>query len=376
MSISRRQVLLFLSTICGLGGAVYFHQNLTQKDKKVSNKFESQPPPEPLSSPTPIAVAPTGFFAPVKGDVRLLVISDLNNRYGSTDYESQVTASIPLIPQWEPDLVLCAGDMVAGQKRSLSEANIKAMWAGFERDIASPLRQENLPFAMTMGNHDASSYRNKSGTYVFAKERRLAEEYWSQHQSNLNLDFVDDSGFPYYYSFVQNDIFYLIWDASSFIIPSQQLEWVKESLASPSAQTAKLRIVMGHLPLYAVAVGRNKEGAVLSNVRELQTLLEENNVHLYISGHHHAYFPARKNQLKLLHTGALGSGPRVLLNSDLSPRNTLTVIDINLDSKTSRYTTYNMKTQEVIQLQELPERIESLNRWVVREDVSLEASNL
>jgi hypothetical protein len=99
-----------------------------------------------------------------------------------------------------------------------------------------------------------------------------------------------------------------------------------------------------------------------------ETILEENNVHLYISGHHHAYFPAYKNKLKLLHTGALGSGPRSLLNSNLSPRNTLTVVDINLSPQTTVYTTYDMKTLEVINLRELPEKIDSLNRWVLREE--------
>jgi len=42
--------------------------------------------------------------------------------------------------------------------------------------------------------------------------------------------------------------------------------------------------------------------------------------HVHISGHHHAYFPGHRGQLELLHTGALGSGPRPLLNSNLAPQ--------------------------------------------------------
>ena len=124
---------------------------------------------------------------------------------------------------------------------------------------------------------------------------------------------------------------------------------------------------MGHLPLYAVAVGKNKFGDVLTETEKLQNLLEKYNVHLYISGHHHAYFPGYKGNLKLLHTGALGSGPRVLLNSNLPPRNTLTVLDINLEPNQSFYTTYDLKTMRVVHLQELPEKITGLNGWVLRE---------
>ena len=124
---------------------------------------------------------------------------------------------------------------------------------------------------------------------------------------------------------------------------------------------------MGHLPFYAVGVGRNKFGDVLNKAEELQTLLEKYNVYLYISGHHHAYFPGYKGNLKLLHTGALGSGPRVLLNSNLPPRNTLTVLDIDLEQNKSFYTTYDMKTMTVFNPQELPEKITGFNGWVLRE---------
>jgi len=47
--------------------------------------------------------------------------------------------------------------------------------------------------------------------------------------------------------------------------------------------------------------------------------------------------------LELLHTGALGSGPRPLLNSNLAPQ-TLTVVDIKLRSASTTYTTYDMTT--------------------------------
>ena len=370
MKFNRRYFLISLSS--GLGLAFYSYNNLQQtpttKLKKVNSQTTANAPVYSSEIPTPSAPAPKGIFAPKRGEVRLVVISDLNSSYGSTTYQIQVEKTMTLIPELQPDLLLCAGDMIAGQKLSLTEENIEDMWSAFDRYIAKPLRQAKQPFCMTMGNHDASGYFKKSGDgYMYEKERRQAQIYWIKHKNDLNINFLEADGFPFYYSFIHQEIFYLIWDASTFDIPTKQLEWVKKSLASSQAQTAKMRIVMGHLPLYAVAVGKNKFGDVLTETEKLQNLLEKYNVHLYISGHHHAYFPGYKGNLKLLHTGALGSGPRVLLNSNLPPRNTLTVLDINLEPNQSFYTTYDLKTMRVVHLQELPEKITGLNGWVLRE---------
>ncbi len=62
---------------------------------------------------------------------RILVLSDLNSQYGSTSYEPSVTRAIAMIPKLQPDLILCAGDAIAGQKRTLSKSQIEAMWASF-----------------------------------------------------------------------------------------------------------------------------------------------------------------------------------------------------------------------------------------------------
>jgi len=45
---------------------------------------------------------------------------DLNSRYGSTSYEPMIGKAIALIPDWQPDLVVGGGDMVAGQNPSLT----------------------------------------------------------------------------------------------------------------------------------------------------------------------------------------------------------------------------------------------------------------
>ena len=54
------------------------------------------------------------------------------------------------------DLVISAGDLIAGQKASLTAPQVQAMWAAFDQSVRGPLAQAGIPFAFTLGNHDAS----------------------------------------------------------------------------------------------------------------------------------------------------------------------------------------------------------------------------
>lgn len=196
-------------------------------------------------------------------------------------------------------------------------------------------------------------------------------EYWQNSTHNTKVKLLDNSLFPFYYTFEQQGIFFLAWDGSTSNIPNDKLRWIEKNLSSKKAQDAKMRVIIGHLPLYAVAEGRNRVGEVLSNAENLRALLEKYNVHTYISGHQHAYYPAYKGNLQLLHTGALGSGPRKLLNTAIAPRKTITIIDINFDDKNlTTYSTYNMENFQLIKYEELPKFIEGHNGIVYRRNVS------
>lgn len=310
---------------------------------------------------------------PTRGDVRLLVISDLNGAYGSIEYDPEVHLALKMIPFWQPDLIICSGDMIAGQKSTLTPQQIRAMWQGFDRHVAQPMRKLNIPFGFTIGNHDGSGAMNQEQTkFSFQQERNLAVEYWHHPDHDPDLNFLDRQEFPFYYTFKQNEVFFLVWDGSSSRIPKDKLAWVEKSLNSPAAKQAKMKIVIGHLPLYAVAEGRNRPGEVLNNAEELRELLEKHQVHTYISGHHHAYYPAHKGDLQLLHTGALGGGARVLIDDDTPPIKTITVVDINFqDPELATYTTYNLKNFAVINHQQLPRLLMGHNGMILRKDVDI-----
>jgi len=330
-------------------------------------------PPAPLPPETQAIVAsagPDGLFEPPRGDMRIVVFSDLNGIYGSTTYDPEVEKAVKLLPFWQPDLVLCSGDMVAGQSPTLTPEQIQAMWAGFDRTIAAPLREANLPYGFTIGNHDASGARGISGGFLFQQERTLAAEYWQDPAHDPGIEIRDRADFPFYYSFEQGGIFFLVWDGSSSSIPPEKLAWVEETLASPEAQNAKMRVLIGHLPLYAVAVGRNEPGEVMRNADDLRAMLERYNVHTYISGHHHAYYPAHRGDLQLLHMGIIGSGPRPLIDSKLPARKALTVLDVNFDEPDlTTYTTYDMRSLQLIEMGTLPRFLAGHNGVVLRRDV-------
>jgi hypothetical protein len=299
---------------------------------------------------------------PPRGDRRLVAISDLNGSYGSTGYIPQVGRAVALIPALAPDLVLCGGDMVAGQKLGLSAGQLAAMWVAFGQQVLAPLRRAGLPFAFTFGNHDASGSRSGAG-FTFALDRQQAERFWTPRCDQLGLQFVDASRFPFAYSVRQADLFLLVWDASAAAVPAEQLAWAERSLASPAAQGARVRLVMGHLPLQAIAQGRDRPGEVLQGAEALQRMLERQGVQAYISGHHHAFFPGRSGGLDLLALGALGSGPRRLLGNRQLPRHTLTLIDFfwarGAQPARATYTSYDMTTLQRIRPSEVPARITS-----------------
>lgn len=351
--MKRRQFLGLAGFLTGCGAAVPFGRL-------------ASPIAQPQTT-SALPLLPKGFSAPPKGDVRIAVISDLNSQYGATDYEPEVHQAIALLPAWQPDLVLCGGDMVAGQSNRLSDAQVRAMWDGFDRAIGAPLRQAKLPLGFTVGNHDGSGALGVEGRLTFARDRQLAQSYWLKHPPVLN--WIDRRQFPFNYSFVQNGIFFLVWDASTALMPAQQWAWVEKSLASAPAQQARLRIVLGHLPLYAVAVGRDKPGEYLADAPQLQALLERYRVHTYISGHNHAYYPGHRGKLQFLQTGALGSGPRRWLGSALSPRKTLTLVDVWETNGNIRYTTFDLTHQTVFDPKLLPRMMTAPNGSILRQDI-------
>ena len=334
MPLNRRQFLgLSGSGLAGLFLSKYWPANLARS-----------------STQSPLSVLP-------RGEQRIALISDLNSSYGSTVYLPQVYRGLELLLSMQPDLVLCGGDMVAGQKLGLSSKQLDAMWSAFDRNLLSPIRAAEEPFAPTMGNHDASSSRGKSG-YIFELDRLHAEKFWRSHQQTLGLRFVDASQFPFRYSIRHGDVFVLFVDASSASISAADWTWAENQLAGSASSQALLRLVVGHLPPYAITKGRDRAGEVLSEPMRLRQLLDHHNVHLYISGHHHAWYPSRVGKTNLLSLGAMGSGPRQRLNDRKSPQQTITILDLFRGEGEIVETTIELNSLKILSAKQLPSSLQ------------------
>jgi hypothetical protein len=300
---------------------------------------------------------------------RVAVISDLNESYGSLDYRAEVTTAVALLRErWRPQLVLAAGDLIAGQRPTLSDNVVRAMWAAFDSAVAAPLRAAGIPFGFALGNHDASWYP------AHQRDRAFAIEHWRVAARHPGVSFVDSTQFPLYYSFREGPLFVVAWDATWEGTHSDtvMMEWLRQQLASAAARAAPFRIVLGHLPLYAVAEGRNRPGEVLAEPESLRALLEEHSVHMYISGHHHAYYPGRRGALELLHAGALGDGVRPLLGDTVPSPRTVTLIDFDSTTGAVSYTTFAIAgaaVTHVVQTGSLPPRLDGVTGWVWRRDL-------
>lgn len=265
---------------------------------------------------------------PPRGDLRIVVLGDLNGSYGATEYAAAVHRAVAaIVDVWRPDLVLLPGDLVAGQSRTLPDDRFAAMWAAFDAAVAAPLRAAGIPYAAAMGNHDASKLRGADGAYAFARERAAASAYWSAPHHRVGLDVVDATDAPFAGSFRLGPLFVAVVDVSGPVLDEAERAALANALDAPEARSAALRWVIGHLPLVGVAEGRDRDGEVVWRAEEVRDLMTAGGVDTYVSGHQGAFYAAAWGDLELLFApGAVGG--RSLRGTDLAPRAGVLLVDV------------------------------------------------
>lgn len=258
--------------------------------------------------------------------LRIAVISDLNGSYGSTDYAPEVSEAIARIVRLAPDLVICTGDMVAGQRRSpkLTEPELTAMWEAFHGQVTDPLAAAGLPLLVTPGNHDASGYPG------FRLERKVFDRVWTARSPNIEI--VDGERYPFRYAAIFRDLLLIGLDIT---VPGplyvEETEWLAQMLKE-SRGRYRTAIVFGHLPIWPVSVGR--EDDVVGD-KEFEALLAEGGVGAYLSGHHQAFFAGRSGGLLQIVQGCLGGGARTLIGGHTRAPKSFTLISITPQGKLS-----------------------------------------
>lgn len=241
---------------------------------------------EDLAPPTP------------EPSIDVVVISDLNSGYGSLDYRDSVYDAVDAIIERRPDLVLVTGDMVAGQRAGL---DYRSMWRAFHEAVSDPLAAAGIPIAVTPGNHDASEVAR------FAHERSIFVDEWLARRPEVR--FLDDAQYPIRYAFAMGPALFVSLDAT-YVGPLQpeQMAWLDHVLTEWGSYPVK--VVYGHVPLYPFSAVKRDE--VIGDPA-LEALLVRHGVTAMISGHHHAWYPGRRDTLRLVGMPCLGTGARSLI---------------------------------------------------------------
>ncbi len=277
-----------------------------QSEKPVPNEPQDSPAEVIQPQPTKPAISGDNRYPPAPNlpappdTLKIAVISDINGSYGSLYYLPSVKAAVQNIIQNHYDFVVSPGDLVAGQKHGL---NYDMLWKTFHYEIGDVFFDNNLEFIFAPGNHDASAYPGYE-----IERMAFARAFENRHP---RAPLIEGSHFPFYYGVIIRDVRVIALDITRPIHDSDpQLDWLENVLNAPIRPRAT--IVLGHLPLSPVNLSQFWE--VASSQRLLRLLQHSPNT-IYISGHHHIYYPGHIGELRTIAAPALGAGARSLLGA-------------------------------------------------------------
>jgi 3',5'-cyclic AMP phosphodiesterase CpdA len=293
---------------------------------------------------------------------RVVVVSDLNESYGSTRYSPAVDEAVRRTIELAPDLVISTGDMVAGQRLSppLDADAVRAMWQAFDRHVTTPLARAGLPFAVTPGNHDASSGPR------FSLERELYREQWLPRKPAL--DFVDAADYPFNYAFRVHDTLFVSLDATHVgHLSAQSKRWLGQLLEQQGPKY-KHRVAFSHVPLWPFAVGRERD---YLGDHELEAILQHGKVGVVLSGHHHAYYPGYKDGVRFVSQGCLGAAPRALLGMSQPSSRTITVLELEANGTVRVEAHGGTGFDQLVPRSTLPPKISAHGATMVRDDLAV-----
>lgn len=276
--------------------------------QKTGDDKSEQPQPTVIADASQAAaeVAAPDRYLPVPDlpqapdTIRIAVISDINGSYGTVGYSPLVRTAVSDIVERKVDFVVSPGDLVAGQMQGL---DYDAMWKGFHYQIGDVFFDNDLEFIFAPGNHDASSYpghETERAAYARAFEKR-------QPRAPLLMG----SQFPFYYGVKIRDILVIALDINRPIKDNDpQLDWLETTLETQAS--TRLNIVLGHLPLSPINLSQFVE---VAGSPRLLSILRKTPSTMYISGHHHIYYPGHIGELRTVSAPALGNGPRGLFGA-------------------------------------------------------------
>ncbi|HSQ68641.1 MAG TPA: hypothetical protein VLM41_01040, partial [Steroidobacteraceae bacterium] len=121
-----------------------------------------------------------------------------------------------------------------------------------------------------------------------------------------------------------------------------------------------------HLPIYPFTEGRESE---VSADHELERILQRHGVELYLSGHHHAYYPGYRQGIRFVSQACLGAGPRPLIGTGSRAGRAITVLEFDQQGPVAIGALGGPHFRDPVQIRRLPEHIESRFGTLIRDDL-------
>ena len=328
--------------------------SLPAADLSAENAPPSRPAADPSAGKAPSPDAdrfpPAPDLPPAPDEIRIAVISDINSGYGTIGYSPAVRSAVADIIRRKAHIAVSPGDLVAGQKPGLP---YDAMWKAFHYQIGDVFFDNGIDFIMAPGNHDASAYPQHAAerdAYARAFRNRLPRG-----------ELLEDSNFPFRYAVILRNILIVALDITRPLSDGDpQLDWLETTLQN--ARNARATIVLGHLPLTPVNLRQFFDTA--SSARLLR-ILQKSPRTVYISGHHHIFYPGHIGELRTIAAPALGAGPRSLFGAP--PAGGYVLITIPPDAPLAVTALIAPDFKRTIDIKRLPERIMQTER----EDVGI-----
>ena len=296
---------------------------------------------------------------------RVVVVSDLNESYGSTRYGPAVGDAVRRTIALQPDLVISTGDMIAAQRLAppLSQDEVLAMWQAFDQQVTTPLARAGLPFAVTPGNHDGSNGQR------FALERALYRAQWAPRRPAVA--FVDGDDYPFNYAFRVKDALFISLDATHVgHVSPQRRAWL-DALLQAQGTKFRHRVVFSHVPLWPFAFGRERD---YLGDHALEAVLQRGQVGVVLSGHHHAYYPGYKDGVRFVSQGCLGAAPRALLGTGQPSPRSITLLELSPDGQVRIDALAGSRFDTPVARSSLPPQIQVHGITLVRDDIALQGT--
>ena len=237
---------------------------------------------------------------------------DSNMSKTNTGVTSYLSPIINYIVAEKPDFILQTGDLITGAQTLPTSPVYKKydmQYANYKQ-VTAPLSQANIPLFVIRGNHDYA---------IRDKDQDLAHAYL-EHEASIMPQNGPPDAKGLSYSFIHHNIKFIMIDqfvnASDGIV-TLPMDWVKTELEN--SHGVQHIFVMGHSPVFSPdssSTSNNNQFNLFAQPTlqsQFWSLLTDNHVTAYVSGHQHLYFRGQANGIAQIVVGNMG-GPMISYN--------------------------------------------------------------